>query len=258
LAKVDGKNFSSYLKSILENVLVENDLNSAFRTRKQLKNGQSIITKDGVWLGKDWIRITSTKDVTKGILKRKQELESLQIELKSTRTDVEKLEEEKRINEKSLRELEEQREKDIKLLAIKQNEHAELNTRMSNIEIQLDNITAHRERMISDLRETKNQKKLEQKRLSDSHKELKLSLVAIENNSKDRDELSSDRENKTIKLDAARETYRKYKDHAHEIAIKERAASTRLQSVIEGIQRLENQKSRLSDKNSSYSKQKSR
>ncbi|MBT5412486.1 MAG: chromosome segregation protein SMC, partial [Cellvibrionales bacterium] len=49
-------------------------------------------------------------------------------------------------------------------------------------------------------------------------------------------------------LDSARETYRKYKDHAHEIAIKERAASTRLQSVIEGIHRLENQKSRLSDK----------
>ena len=89
---------------------------------------------------------------------------------------------------------------------------------------------------------------MEQKRLSDSHKELNLSLVAIENNSKDRDELSSDRENKTIKLDSARETYRKYKDHAHEIAIKERAASTRLQSVIEGIHRLENQKSRLSDK----------
>ena len=248
LAKVDGKYFTSYLKSILENVLVENDLSSAFRTRKQLKNGQSIITKDGVWLGKDWIRTTSKKDVTKGILKRKQELESLQIELKSTRTDVEKLEEEKRINEKSLRELEEQREKDIKLLAIRQNEHAELNIRISNIEIQLDNITAHRERMIADLRETKNQKKLEQKRLSDSHKELNLSLVAIENNSKDRDELSSDRENKTIKLDSARETYRKYKDHAHEIAIKERAASTRLQSVIEGIHRLENQKSRLSDK----------
>ena len=248
LAKVDGEDFSGYLKSILKDVLVENDLSSAFRSRKQLKNGQSIITKDGVWLGKDWIRITSTKDVTKGILKRKKELESLEIELKNTRTDVEKLEEKKSINEKSLRELEEQREKNIKLLAIKQNDHAELNTRMSNIEIQLDNITAHRERMISDLRETKDQRKLEKKRLSDSHKELNLSLVAVENNSKKRDELSSDRENKTIKLDSARETYRKYKDHAHEIAIKERAASTRLQSVIEGIQRLENQKSRLSDK----------
>jgi chromosome segregation protein len=248
LAKVDGEDFSGYLKSILKDVLVENDLSSAFKSRKQLKNGQSIITKDGVWLGKDWIRITSTKDVTKGILKRKKELESLEIELKNTRTDVEKLEEKKSINEKSLRELEEQREKNIKLLAIKQNDHAELNTRMSNIEIQLDNITAHRERMISDLRETKDQRKLEKKRLSDSHKELNLSLVAVENNSKKRDELSSDRENKTIKLDSARETYRKYKDHAHEIAIKERAASTRLQSVIEGIQRLENQKSRLGDK----------
>ena len=77
---------------------------------------------------------------------------------------------------------------------------------------------------------------------------MNLSLIAIENNSKERDELLSDRKNKTNKLDSAREIYRKYKDHANEIAIKERAASTRLQSLNEGIQRLENQKSRLSEK----------
>ena len=145
--------------------MIEDDLSSAFRIRNQLKNGQSIITKDGVWLGKDWIRITSTKDITKGVLKRKQELRLLKIELKSTYKDVEKLEGKKSINEKNLRELEEQRERDIKLLTTQQNDHAELKTRISNIEIQIANIKANRERIICDLRETKNQKKLEQKKI---------------------------------------------------------------------------------------------
>ena len=248
LTKVEGKNFSSYLKSILQDVLVEGNLNSAFKIRKKLKNSQSIITKDGVWLGKDWIRITSNKDVTKGILKRKQELKSLEIDLKSTRTGEEKLEEKKSAAEKQLRELEEQKEKDIKSLAINQNDYAQLNTRISNIEIQLDNIKVHQERMISDLRDINDQKKLEQKRLSDSREALNLSLVALEEKSKEREELSSNRENKTVKLEAARESFRKHKDHAHEIAIKERAASTRLQSVIEGIHRLENQRNRLNNK----------
>jgi chromosome segregation protein len=57
--------------------------------------------------------------------------------------------------------------------------------------------------------------------------------------------LDANRKNKIASLEKTKELFRLSKDQAHEIAMKERAASTKLQFIIEGIVRLEKQANRL-------------
>ncbi|MAD57942.1 MAG: chromosome segregation protein SMC [Porticoccus sp.] len=245
LSKVEGKNFDSYLKPILQNVMIHNTLSSALKNRKNLEIGQSIITKEGVWLGKDWIRVESYKDATKGLLKRKKELESLELKIKNLHLNTEKLEEQKNASEKKLRELEDNREKDRQFLITKQNYHSELNTKISNIKIQLDHISSRNDRFNLELNETKGQRAEEQQKLTLISKELNSSLVDLRKKTEEKAKLAANRKNKIASLEKTRELFRLSKDQAHEIAMKERAASTKLQFIIEGIVRLEKQANRL-------------
>jgi len=248
LNKIKGEDLNGYLSSILENVFAVDSLSSAFQIRDKLKIGQSIVTKDGLWLGKNWLRINSNKDVTKGILRRKKELEFLEIELTSCRDNTSKIEQQKNSSEKNLRELEAQRETDRRSLALKQNQHAELRSQTNTIQMQLEHLTARRIRINDELKETCDQKKIEQEKLLDARRQLESAISSIEKNSKERKELLVDRNKKMTSLEDARKLSSEHKDHAHEIAMRERAATTQLQSTLEGITRLKSQAARLNDR----------
>ena len=248
LNKIKGENLNGYLSSILQSVCAIDSLSSAFQIRDKLKIGQSIVTKDGFWLGKNWLRINSNKDLTKGVLRRKKELEFLEIELTSCRNHTSKIEQQKNSTEKKLRELEAQREKDRSSLTLKQNQYAELRSQANTIQIQLEHLTARQKRINDELKETCDQKKIEQEKLLDARRQLESATFGIEKNSKEREELLADRNKKMTNLEDARKLFDKHKDNAHEIAMRERAATTKLQSTLEGITRLESQATRLNER----------
>ena len=248
LNKIKGENLNGYLSSILQGVFAIDSISSAFQIRDKLKIGQSIVTKDGFWLGKNWLRINSNKDLTKGVLRRKKELEFLEIELTSCRNHTSKIEQQKNSSEKNLRELEAHREKDRSSLTLKQNQYAELRSQANTIQMQLEHLTARQKRINDELKETCDQKKIEQEKLLDARRQLESAISSIEKNSKKREELLADRNKKMTSLEDARKLSDEHKDHAHEIAMRERAATTKLQSTLEGIARLKSQAARLNER----------
>jgi len=76
LATKVSSDFSS-VPHLLNDVLLADDLNHAARLRHRLSSHQSVITKDGIWLGKAWLRIAKGHDEKAGVLQREQELKSL-------------------------------------------------------------------------------------------------------------------------------------------------------------------------------------
>ena len=181
-------------------------------------------------------------------MRRKKELEFLEIELTSCRNHTSKIEQQKNSSEKKLRELEAQREKDRSSLTLKQNQYAELRSQANTIQIQMEHLTARQKRINDELKETCDQKKIEQEKLLDARRQLESAISGIEKNSKKRKELLADRNKKMTSLEDARKLSDEHKDHAHEIAMRERAATTKLQSTLEGITRLKSQTARLNER----------
>ncbi len=70
---------------LLGRVRVANDLNEAQSVRPSLDDDESVITRDGVWLGRQWLRIARA-DAEDSVLVRENEI----AELRNTITDVEK------------------------------------------------------------------------------------------------------------------------------------------------------------------------
>src|SRR5580704_8310786 len=58
-AKVQG---TSVLASVLSSVYTAATLPEALKLRHQLKVGESVVTRDGIWLGQDWLRVSRDAD----------------------------------------------------------------------------------------------------------------------------------------------------------------------------------------------------
>jgi chromosome segregation protein len=70
-ARVQGP---SGLDAFFSGVIATQSLRDALALRPRLKTGQSVITRDGIWIGPDWLRVSRDRDAHEGVLEREQEL----------------------------------------------------------------------------------------------------------------------------------------------------------------------------------------
>ena len=66
-----------YLDSLFPGVRAAESLGEALAQRQSLHAGESIITRDGVWIGASWLRVSRDEDPHAGVLAREQELRSV-------------------------------------------------------------------------------------------------------------------------------------------------------------------------------------
>jgi chromosome segregation protein len=72
-AKVQG----AVLNSVLSSVYTAETLNEALARRRRLAAGESVVTRDGIWLGSDWLRISRAADPHTGVIEREETLRDM-------------------------------------------------------------------------------------------------------------------------------------------------------------------------------------
>src|ERR1700682_4966726 len=73
-AKVQG---ATVLGSVLSSVHTAETLNDALRLRSRLASGESVVTRDGIWLGSDWLRLSRDADPHTGVIEREETLRGI-------------------------------------------------------------------------------------------------------------------------------------------------------------------------------------
>lgn len=69
------------VNSLLNTVYCVDDLTAAKAMLASLGAGESVITKEGLWLGPSWLRVAKDKDANVGILQREKQLSELKAEI---------------------------------------------------------------------------------------------------------------------------------------------------------------------------------
>src|SRR5690606_4856217 len=82
------------LEDLLGSVYLAEGLDQALALRPQLAAGESVVTKEGIWLGPNWLRVSKGQDATSGVLERQQELESLDSRIAIAEARIVELEDE--------------------------------------------------------------------------------------------------------------------------------------------------------------------
>ena len=242
--KVSG----DYAAVMLSGIYAVDDLKAALAMRKNLGAGESVVTRDGLWMGANWLRVARDQDATVGVLKRRQELEGLEVELSGCRAKIEDLELQKNASETQLRDLETQREVIGREVAEQQRQYAELRSKLSAGQMQVEQFAARRDRAEKELTEAKQQQQQEQENLAEARQLLSEAIEVMEQDTQRREALLRQRDDCRSALDQARQSARHDRDRSHELAMREKSVSTQLQSIREGIGRLEVQVARLQER----------
>jgi len=86
-------NDSPLAKQLLNHIHMSDSLDDALTRLSQLSTHESIVTRDGYWLGQGWLRIQRDSDENAGVLQRQQELQQLNQEIQQQEESIQQLQE---------------------------------------------------------------------------------------------------------------------------------------------------------------------
>jgi len=241
---VDGNS----AKTLLANVFVADSLVEALALQSTLSVHESVVTADGIWLGVNWARVARDKDATTGVLQRKQELDTIDQQIEELSASIEVLETQREENSSTLRDLETTRQKISQTVEEQQSNYAELRSKLSGFEVQIEQFKARKARADAELTEIREQFYTETENLATARVVLQESIEKMDSDTERRTGLVNQRDALRTALDDARQTARQHRDNRQQLALRESSLSTQLASIKGGILRLELQFERLQER----------
>jgi len=212
-------------------------VNDALKSRHQLSAHESIVTREGCWIGTNWALFGQDK-AQGGVLQREAEIEKLTDSVDLATHDLQKIQAQAESTQSQIKEFELEREKSRSEFRNKSHQRTELHNQLGRIEARSAELLAQRESLLTEqqnvndqLAQARDEIDAAQKRMEDA-KELAVSFELR------REELSAQREPLSTNLEQAREQERNARDERQVKQIELERAQSSLTSLNESITRL--------------------
>ena len=231
--------------AMLAGVFAAQTLDVALAHRRDLGCGQSIITRDAVWLGPDWIRINRTEDPTLGVVERAADLESLGARLAQADGDVVELDNLVAKGRQRVAELDDHRDR----LQHQYRDYGDLLSRLRTEQgvhrVRMEEATARQRRAEAERDETEAQMSSEMDRLRDAQARVASLKRDAQTLDAERAELHSARTGQVQRLETARQEAAARRERLHALRIEHERLTTRLSSAEMVRSRLHGQREEL-------------
>ncbi len=245
LSKVES---SLPLGSLLNGVYCADSLQDALQLRTQLDTHESVITRDGVWLGRNWLRVARDADERQGVLAREKEIAELQSRIDTLKQRVGALEEAEAQGRAQLVELEQQRDTIQLELNSANRQHAELQAQLGAKRTRLTQAEARQAAVAQELEEIGTQISHDQEEQRTAPERLQQALDLMEANTQERAQLNARREELRHSLDAAREHARNCRNSTHELALRIESQRAARAGLEQNLQRMQEQQVALNER----------
>ncbi len=243
------------LESVLSNVYIAESLDEALTKSASLKSNESIITRDGVWLGASWVRVARDDNPEASIFQRDVELKQLAKQiatLDETQHDIEQALTQYR---EQLKELEIQ--KDIIQKAVNQShaKSAEIQAQQKMMQQRLMESERRAEQFKTEYHEATIGLEQAQAELTTSRSMWQQAMSTLEDQVAQRESLANKREILRAELQQSRHEVNQVKDQAHELEIRLQTSKSQQASLKQAILRLRTQWETLAERKSALEKE---
>ncbi|WP_299832160.1 chromosome segregation protein SMC [Pseudomonas sp.] len=223
-------------------------LKDALALRGQLGAGQSLISRDGFWVGRHFLRVRRASEAESGVLARGQELSRLGLERDEREATLATLEEQLlTLREHQVRQ-EDAREHLRRRLQEEARQQGELKAQLSASKAKVEQLTLRRTRLDEELTELGEQRAIEHEQLGECRLHLQDALDSMALDTEQRELLLAQRDSLRERLDRVRQEARQHKDHAHQLAVRLGSLKAQHHSTRQALERLELQSERLNEK----------
>ncbi|MAZ88075.1 MAG: chromosome segregation protein SMC [Cellvibrionaceae bacterium] len=236
------------MSALLGSIYAVENLPRALELRSKLQSHESIITKDGIWIGANWLRVARDVDENSGVIARKQELEELTAQLEETEVRVEEFSHKLDEGRERIKTLEQEREVVRRESDTHSRKYSEVRSQLSAKQVRVEQIAVRRERVENEIREAQEQIEQEAEGLSEARMILEEAIEAMERDTDARELLLGRRDDIRAKLDDARQRARHDKDRGHQLAMRHQSLKTQADAVKSGLVRLREQTQRLQER----------
>jgi chromosome segregation protein len=220
-------------------------LDAALAQRSALGDGESLISQDGYWVGRHFLRVRRGAGTDGGVLARGQELEHLQIERDALDERLQVLDAELLRLRDSQRDAEAAREQQRRALQDETRRLGELRARVSAGQARAEQLLLRRQRLDEERNELALQRELEEEQLGEARLLLQDALDGMAADNEQREQLLASRDGLREALDRARQQARQDKDHSHQLAIRVGSLRAQHDSTRQSLERLEVQFERV-------------
>jgi len=239
------------LSEMLGRVFVAKDISSAVKKRETLESGQSVITKDGVWMGGNWLRISRIAANKGNVLQRKGEIHLLEKEVTAQEEQITKLVSELETCQRELYENENERDRIQSSYADAQKQHAQAEAEMVGWENEQEHVLRQEEQLQDYLEEVNRQIKKAKEEMDESIDAKQEAESVLKRFSGEREILVKQRNDTTFHLDGARSQEVERRESAHKLALNLESYRSALTATQNSLTRMKEQSQQLQQRSES-------
>ncbi|MCY1333545.1 Chromosome partition protein Smc [compost metagenome] len=220
-------------------------LEHALAGRAALGEGESLVSRDGYWVGKHFLRVRRGDSADSGVLARGQELERLQQDREALEMRLGEIDEQLARQRDEQRQAEERREQLRRRIQEEGRQQGELKAKLSAQQAKVEQLVLRRRRLDEELAELAEQRALEQEQLAEARMQLQEALDSMAMDTERREAMLAERDALRERLDRIRQEARQHKDHAHQLAVRVGSLRAQHESTRQALERLDSQAVRL-------------
>jgi chromosome segregation protein len=227
---------------LLSRVRLAETLGDALRLRRELAHDESVITRSGEWIGRDWLRVNRGGDAHSGILEREQRLKTLRAELVHSEENAREMEAALAACRESLAQAERDRDAAQSRIQGAHRDHADLLGQLEGERARAQESTVRRERLEEEAAEVTREAGLAQDALARARAELDRGLVALDALDSRRVGLEAEREERREAVQSARARWQAAQIASRDLLIRIESRKSSESSMVTGLKRMADQR----------------
>ncbi|MFT3931489.1 MAG: chromosome segregation protein SMC [Spongiibacteraceae bacterium] len=242
--KVEG----DFAAGLLGGIYCADSIDAALAMRGELAAHESVVTRDGLWFGPNWLRVARADDAQSGVLARQQELGELIPAIEAAAERVETLAAQLAETREELRRNEQLRDEAQRELQQINRQHGEIRSELSAKQVRIEQTAQRREQLNREIDEARELFAIEEENVGEARLLLQTAIDSMQADAMAREDMLSARDNNRQRLDDARQQARNDQDRAHQLAMREQTLRSQLDSTASGIERTQNQVAQLEER----------
>ncbi len=238
-SKVSGA--PAAVQEILAGVKFADSLPRALAMRERLAGDESVITADGIWLGRNWLRVSRDKEGKAGVLAREHEMRRMKSGMREVQARFEsarKLLADGRIRLNQLEERRETLQQDASSLL---NEYSELKAALESAKYRMDQANARKVALAEEVSELDNEKISAEEQLRESRRLHEQAAETIERLATERANLQSQRDELRVDLQRVRAQAEEDRQTVQNITIQFESRRNSKETAAQNLERMERQ-----------------
>ena len=240
------------ISGILSRVRIAESLGEALAMRDTLREGESVVTADGIWLGRSWLRVSRDKDSRSGVLSREHEMRRVKANLREYRARFESARKLLTDGRMRLTQLEERREMMQGDASAVMSEYSEVRSALDSLRYQLEQISAREAAITQEAHEVENEKVSAEEQLRESQRLFVQADGSLEELTAERDSLEARRAELREELERVRARAREDRDAVQKIRIQFESRRSSKESAAQNLQRMQSQLQAIPDPGAGY------